>query len=325
MAARGVPCMQSVDTTSCVSVESEHVTSVYDSIALHFSLTRYRPWPRVESFLLSLPTNSLVADIGCGNGKYLHLNSTGVMIGCDTCVKLLTLAKSNTSHLLQADTTNLPFKSNTFDAIISIAVIHHLSSEQRRLAALREMARLLVPGGRMLVYVWAMEQGKREFSSQDVLVPWHTRKVQSSVHTSKKRKKKRDKKIKPKNLDLKHGPVVQELELDSLFEDQTSNANEEYGNIPDSLTTDIGDSKETEPVDENTEVTIDCNSIEATDKYRQETASKDTFDIFMRYYHVFRENELRELVERNMSDVRIVDCYYDHENWCIEVIKSTET
>ena len=322
MATRGVPCMQAADTSS-VSIETEHVTSVYDSIAPHFSLTRYKPWPRVESFLLSLPTNSLVADIGCGNGKYLHLHSSGVMIGCDTSVKLLALAKHNTSHLLQADTTNIPLRSNIFDAIISIAVIHHLSSEERRVAALREMARVLVPGGRMLVYVWAMEQGKREFSSQDVLVPWRTRKVQSAEETGKKIKRKRGvKKLKLKNTDVKTGPVVHEVELDCLFED---NAIEEYGNTTDSVST---LNTEIEPVDtdKNIEVSEEVyrNSTGETDKYKQ-ISSRDTFDTFMRYYHVFRENELRQLVERNISNAKVLDCYYDHENWCVIVMKSMNT
>ena len=325
MATRGAPCMQSVDTNSCVSIETEHVLSVYDSIAPHFSHTRYRPWPRVESFLLSLPPNSLVADIGCGNGKYLHLNTSGVMIGCDTCMKLLTIAKSNTSHLLQADTTNLPFKSNTFDAIISIAVIHHMSSAERRVAALREMVRLLVPGGRMLVYVWAMEQDKREFSSQDVLVPWHTRRPQiPEGSTGKKIKRKRNKKFKPKKTDSTNGPALHEVELDSLFEDQTSNSIAEYENKTDIITaTELGNSEGTKPVDtENTNKIVEGSS--ETSPANKEISEGDTFDTFMRYYHVFRENELRQLVEKNISNVRISDCYYDHENWCVVVIKSVD-
>jgi hypothetical protein len=40
------------------------------------------------------------------------------------------------------------------------------------------MARVLVPGGRMLVYAWAKEQeenSRRKFPSQDVFVPWQFR------------------------------------------------------------------------------------------------------------------------------------------------------
>ena len=39
-----------------------------------------------------------------------------------------------------------------------IAVLHHISSEARRLRLLRELTRVLRPGGRALVTVWASQQ-----------------------------------------------------------------------------------------------------------------------------------------------------------------------
>ncbi len=37
-------------------------------------------------------------------------------------------------------------------------MIHHLSTEERRIAALTEALRVIRPGGRLLVYNWAIEQ-----------------------------------------------------------------------------------------------------------------------------------------------------------------------
>lgn len=54
-----------------------------------------------------------------------------------------------------------------------IAVLHHLSTEQRRLAVLTEMVRCLRPGGKLLVTVWAVEQSKKKYAEQDNLIPWH--------------------------------------------------------------------------------------------------------------------------------------------------------
>lgn len=51
--------------------ESMYVKDVYNSISEHFSHTRYKPWPSVKDFLLQIPENSIVGDIGCGNGKYM--------------------------------------------------------------------------------------------------------------------------------------------------------------------------------------------------------------------------------------------------------------
>lgn len=71
-------------------LESEHVHKVYDSIAPHFSHTRHHPWPLVTDFLTALPDGALVADVGCGNGKYLGVNPRLCMIGADRSIPLLT-------------------------------------------------------------------------------------------------------------------------------------------------------------------------------------------------------------------------------------------
>lgn len=60
------------------------------------------------------------------------------------------------------DNLLLPYRDECFDAVISIAVIHHFASEVRRLMAVQELARVLHVGGQLLIYVWAMEQkGKK--------------------------------------------------------------------------------------------------------------------------------------------------------------------
>ena len=55
-------------------MEKQHVYEVYEKIAPHFSNTRYKPWPKIAEFLNSLEPGSVVADVGCGNGKYLGVN-----------------------------------------------------------------------------------------------------------------------------------------------------------------------------------------------------------------------------------------------------------
>lgn len=50
--------------TKPTELEKKFVYEVYDKIAPHFSHTRYKPWPKIEAFLKSLPPGSLVADIG---------------------------------------------------------------------------------------------------------------------------------------------------------------------------------------------------------------------------------------------------------------------
>ena len=65
------------------------------------------------------------------------------------------------------------FLTCSVDAVLSIAVIHHIATAERRVHALRELSRVLRVGGRVMISVWAMEQRQRRFESQDVLIPWH--------------------------------------------------------------------------------------------------------------------------------------------------------
>ncbi|GMF43057.1 unnamed protein product [Phytophthora fragariaefolia] len=77
-------------------LEREHVHKVYDLIAPHFSHTRHHPWPQVIEFLETLEPGALVADLGCGNGKYLSVNPSLCVIGADRSIPLMkTVASSD--------------------------------------------------------------------------------------------------------------------------------------------------------------------------------------------------------------------------------------
>lgn len=47
--------------------------------------------------------------------------------------------------------------------------------------------------------------------------------------------------------------------------------------------------------------------------------SSQSVGTFLRYYHVFVENELQKLIEtsRNSETVKVIDNYYDKGNWCV--------
>ncbi len=90
------------------------------------------------------------------------MNPSTYCLGSDICPELVCIAKSRGHEVGVCDCLHLPYKTGLFDAVICIAVIHHLSTEERRLAALREMLRVLTNGGHVLVYVWALEQDRKQ-------------------------------------------------------------------------------------------------------------------------------------------------------------------
>ncbi|KAF1810151.1 S-adenosyl-L-methionine-dependent methyltransferase [Eremomyces bilateralis CBS 781.70] len=165
------------------SYEQEHVHDVYEQIAEHFSSTRYKPWPTPHSFLLSLPPGSIGLDVGCGNGKYLSSNPSLFILASDRSANLAAIAASNypRQEVSVADGLRLPYTDGRFDFAISVAVVHHFSTRERRVAAIESVLSCLREGGRGLVVVWALEQessrrGWGEGDEQDVMVPWVTRK-----------------------------------------------------------------------------------------------------------------------------------------------------
>jgi len=97
---------------------------------------------------------------------------------------LVRIAVNHQPHSsIVADILHLPHPDASFDFAISIAVVHHLSSPERRIQAIVEILRTLKPasenhpGGKALIYVWALEQknsrrGWDKGDNQDVMVPW---------------------------------------------------------------------------------------------------------------------------------------------------------
>ncbi|XP_063165873.1 probable tRNA methyltransferase 9B [Candoia aspera] len=154
-------------------LEKQHVHKVYESTASYFNDLQGKAWPRVRQFLLEQKPGSLIADIGCGTGKYLDVNHLVYNLGCDYCGPLTEIARDKGCEVMICDNLHLPFRDLCFNAIISVGVIHHFSTKQRRIQAIQEMVRVLVPGGQMMIYVWAMEQKNRHFEKQDIFVPWN--------------------------------------------------------------------------------------------------------------------------------------------------------
>jgi SAM-dependent methyltransferase len=150
----------------------------YSPIAEDFSRTRVSVWTSVRTFLDSLPSHSLVADIGCGNGKNMVYRKDLRYIGVDLCEEFVKICTDRNLQVSQGDIREIPLPDESVDHSMSVAVIHHLSSVEDRQTAIKELVRITKPRGRILLYVWAYEQppnSKRTFTYSDELVPFHTR------------------------------------------------------------------------------------------------------------------------------------------------------
>lgn len=117
------------------------------------------------------------------------MNPSVFIVGSDRSFNLTKIASAHQPHAaVVADILDLPHQAGAFDFAISIAVVHHLSTPERRIEAVQAILETLKPGGKALVYVWALEQkdsrrGWDEGHEQDVMVPW-------VMHAPKEKSKK---------------------------------------------------------------------------------------------------------------------------------------
>lgn len=100
-----------------------------------------------------------ILDIGSGAGQLVrpilkYSDPDAEVIGCDLSFNMLRRArarlKSNRPMFSTADLAHLPFADESFDGITCGYVLEHLPDAR---VGLREMARVLRPGGRMLLLV----------------------------------------------------------------------------------------------------------------------------------------------------------------------------
>lgn len=311
----------STSVQSTPDIEKKYVHHVYDAIAPHFSSTRFAKWPKVSTFLNSLPQGALLLDAGCGNGKYLGLNPNCFYIGCDISPSLISICAGRGHEVVVADAVILPYRTGFGDAAISIAVLHHLSTESRRRKAVRELVRVVRKGGLVLITVWAAEQ-----EDKSLLTKWTplTHVLEEWVGPGSPRVRS------PSTPTLRSISETEENICGKRFNDITEQNEEEFG-MSSQSTCEVGGSSKASGDASGSEnqqeyfvpwhlpyhrAEVSGHSASAVASGLARKDDKKGAVVYNRYYHVFMEGELERLVS-GIEDAVVVDKFYDKSNWCI--------
>ncbi|CAK9169053.1 unnamed protein product [Ilex paraguariensis] len=279
---------------STPEIEKKYVHRVYDAIAPHFS---------------------------CGNGKYLGLNPNCYFIGCDISAPLINICADRGHEVVVADAVNLPYRTGYGDAAISIAVLHHLSTECRRKKAIDELVRVVKKGGLVLITVWAREQedssliNKWTPLTENYLEEW----IGPSSHQIRS---------PPSSFTLESIPEVEENGSGEHLRDfkELSCSMKSPGTIH--LASQSQDPSEKGKNGENQQeyfipwhlpyhrAEVSGASACALANGLATKDDKKGAVVYNRYYHIFSEGELERLVS-GMDNAVVVDQFYDKSNWCV--------
>lgn len=145
----------------------------YDKIVKHFDETRKAIWKSVGIFLDSLPSNSLVLDVGCGNGKYMRYRKDITVIGTDITSEFFELLDKEIC--VYGNGIHKQMRDSVFDHAISIAVLHHIKAEYR-LQFIQNIVDQVIKNGTILITVWSAEQIIKDkwvnIDGTDYMIPW---------------------------------------------------------------------------------------------------------------------------------------------------------
>lgn len=125
-----------------------------------------KAWNRVLD-CCALGKNASVLDVGCGTGRWVRRlgQREFSVVGFDQSPLMLRLAqeRGTRSPLFAGEVQNLPFRDESFDCVSAITVVQHIPPSQQG-PALREMIRVLRPGGYLILFELIRGQGPHVFS-----------------------------------------------------------------------------------------------------------------------------------------------------------------
>lgn len=134
----------------------------------------FGPWAACVADAAELRPGVRVLDIACGTGvlarEIAHrLGSEGAVVGIDPNPGMLAVAREAASGIewREGVAESLPFPDSSFDVVVSQFGLQFFSD---RTTALREMSRVLTPGGRLAIAVWGPVESMPAYADEGALL-----------------------------------------------------------------------------------------------------------------------------------------------------------
>ncbi|GIH09989.1 demethylmenaquinone methyltransferase [Rhizocola hellebori] len=146
-------------TRADLDKEPHEIAAMFDGVAEKYDRTNTvlsfgqdKAWRRSTRAALGLQAGEKVLDLGAGTGVSTEelTRSGAYVVGVDISLGMLAVGRRTrpTVPLVAGDALALPFPDQTFDAVTTSFVIRNVANTP---AALRELARVTKPGGRLVI------------------------------------------------------------------------------------------------------------------------------------------------------------------------------
>jgi len=149
---------------------------IWENISRKWNKFRVRVSPSAEKFVKE--QKGEILDLGCGSGRNFVKVRGLKWAAVDFSEKMVEFAKVKAKKLkmnieiVQSESTKLPFENNSFDSVLCFAVIHCIDTAAKRKKTLKEIYRVLKPGGEALVTTWGTNAPRVKNKGKECYVPW---------------------------------------------------------------------------------------------------------------------------------------------------------
>jgi demethylmenaquinone methyltransferase/2-methoxy-6-polyprenyl-1,4-benzoquinol methylase/phosphoethanolamine N-methyltransferase len=111
--------------------------------------------------LAAIQPGEIILDVGCGTGTQVlmakeHVGESGSVFGIEPSLEMVSYARRKAArrglsvNIQPGVIEKLDYPDQSFDVVLCVIVMHHMPDEAKILG-IKEMARVIRPGGRLLV------------------------------------------------------------------------------------------------------------------------------------------------------------------------------
>jgi ubiquinone/menaquinone biosynthesis C-methylase UbiE len=149
---------------------SEDAAKIYETVYLP---ALFDEWCPLVVEAANIQTGHRVIDVACGTGALAitvseRIGPKGTTVGIDINEGMLSIARSKPCSVewIKSPAEALPFEDDSFDCVVSQFGLMYFENQGN---AIREMIRVLKPGGSLAVAVWDKLEHNPGFAAEDQL------------------------------------------------------------------------------------------------------------------------------------------------------------